>query len=253
MDSINDETGRQSVLRQCCTNNSGFARAQRRHGIEKMSNAGCTVRDSLHDSGRRCLAVPDRDPHTRHGHSADEACRNTLRRQRDHRLTGASEFTQLLKVAGDRLCNSIGPMNSRTPRADERAFEVQPDDTVPAADGTSRCDSGLYALSAIGDQSRKTGGRTKPAVRARNRAHTVRRRLIVQKNAAAPIDLQIDKAGGKKSGLRKPCLRPIPGHLIRGPNSRNAPAPNHHRGSGMPAMAIKHAVRKDRVPFGGLK
>ena len=156
----------------------------------------------------------------------------------------------MLKVAGDRLCNSIGSMNSRTPRADERAFEVQPDDAVPAADGTSRCDSGLYALSAIGDQSRKTGGRAKPAVRARNRAHAVRRRLIVQKNAAAAIDLQIDKAGGKKSGLRKPCLRPILGHLIRGPNSRNPPAPNQNRGPGMPAMAIKNTLREDGVLFG---
>jgi hypothetical protein len=86
-------------------------------------------------------------------------------------------------------------MNSWTFRTDERAFEVQPDDTVPTADGASRGDGSLNALARIGDQRRKTASGAKLAVRARNGAHAVRRRLIVQKNAATPVDLKIDKAG----------------------------------------------------------
>ena len=59
-------------------------------------------------------------------------------------------------------------MNSRTFRTDERAFEVQSDDSIATANGTSRCNGGLQALARIGDQSRKTARCAKPAVSARN-------------------------------------------------------------------------------------
>src|ERR1044072_8666063 len=107
-------------------------------------------------------------------------------------------------------------MNSRTFRTDEPAFEVQSDDSIATANGTSRCNGGLQALARIGDQSRKTARCAKPAVSARNRAHAVRGRLIVQKNPAAPIDLQVDKAGSEKGGFRNPRARQVLGHVILG-------------------------------------
>src|SRR5262249_40679324 len=126
---------------------------------------------------------------------------------------------------------------------------MQPDDAIATTDGTSGCDGGLYALAGIGNQSRKTSRRAKPAVRARNRAHAIRSRLIVQKNATAPVDLQVDKTGSKKGRPREPCLRPILGHLGPGPNSRDPSVPNHNRGLGMPAMAVKDTLRQNGVLF----
>src|SRR5215471_5591655 len=140
-------------------------------------------------------------------------------------------------------------MNSWTFRTDERPFEMQPNNTITTADRTRRCDGSLYAFAGIRDQRRKTGRRAKPAMCARNRAHAIRRRLIVQKNAAAPIDLQIDKAGSKKGCPRKPCLRPIFRHLVPEPNSCNPSIPNHDRGPGMPAMAVEDTLRQDCVLF----
>jgi hypothetical protein len=72
MNSIDDETGRQPVVRQRRTDNSGFARAQRRHGVEEMCDTSRAIRDGPHDDGRRRLAVADRNAHTRRGQGANK-------------------------------------------------------------------------------------------------------------------------------------------------------------------------------------
>jgi hypothetical protein len=87
-------------------------------------------------------------------------------------------------------------------------------------------------------------------VRPGNGAHAVGRRLIVEEDAAAPIDLQIYEAGGKEGAGREPRLRPIEGNLAPGPKSNNATVPHQHRGFGTPAVTVKNAVRQDGMPVG---
>ena len=167
-----------------------------------------------------------------------------------NRSAGAGEFAQFLQVARDRLRDPIGPVDARTLRTDERPFQVQAENPVAAADGASRRDGGPHLLARIGDQGRQARRRAKAAVRAGNGAHAVGGRLIVEQNAAAAIDLQIDEARGQEGAGRKPRLRPIGGNLAPGPKSDDAPVPDQHRGFGMPAMAVKNAVRQDGMPVG---
>jgi hypothetical protein len=75
--------------------------------------------------------------------------------------------------------------------------------------------------------------------------------LIVKENAAAPIDLQIYKAGGQERSAREARLRPIWGDLAPGPKSSDAPVPDQHRGLAMPAVTVKNAVSQDGMPAGG--
>ena len=83
MDPVDDKTGRQPVLRQRRADDPRATRTQRRHGIEQVGDAGCAIRDGLHDNGRGRLAVTDRNPHTRGGQRPDKARRNAFGRQRN--------------------------------------------------------------------------------------------------------------------------------------------------------------------------
>jgi hypothetical protein len=87
-------------------------------------------------------------------------------------------------------------------------------------------------------------------VRASNGAHTVGCRLIIKKDAAAPIGLQINEAGGEEATGREPRLRPIRGNIAPGPKPNNATAPNQHRGSNMPGVTVKNTVGEERIPVG---
>ena len=141
-------------------------------------------------------------------------------------------------------------MDTRTPRADEGAFQVQAEDPVPAADRASRRDGGPHLLARIGDQGWEAGRGAIATVRPGNGAHAVGRRLIVEENAAAAIDLQIYEAGGQEGAGREARLRPIGGNLAPGPKSNDAPVPDQHRGFGMPAVTVKNTVCQDGMPVG---
>ena len=156
MNSIDDKTSRQSIFGQRRTNDPGLPRTQRRHCIEKMGDAGCSIRDCLRDNGRGRLAVTDRYPHTRCGQGPDEASRNAFRRQRNNRPSGVGEFAQSLQVTRPGLHDPIWSMDARTPRTDERTFQVQAEYTVPPTDRATAAMVGLNLLAGVGDQSRKT-------------------------------------------------------------------------------------------------
>jgi hypothetical protein len=94
------------------------------------------------------------------------------------------------------LRDPIGPVDARTLRTDEGTFQVKAEDPVPAGDRASGCDGGSHLLPGIGNQGWKAGCGAVAAVRPGNGAHAVGRRLIVEQNAATPVDLQIDEAGG---------------------------------------------------------
>ena len=90
---------------------------------------------------------------------------------------------------------------------------MQAENAVPAGDRASRRDGGPHLLARIGDQGRQARRRAEATVRPGNGAHAVGGRLIVEENAAAAIDLQIDEARGQESAGRKARLRPIGGNL----------------------------------------
>ena len=61
---------------------------------------------------------------------------------------GAGEFAQFLEVARAGLRDPIGPMDTRTLRTDEGAFQMQAEDAVPARDRASRRDGGSASARA---------------------------------------------------------------------------------------------------------
>jgi hypothetical protein len=88
-------------------------------------------------------------------------------------------------------------------------------------------------------------------VRASNGAHTVGCRLIIKKDAVAPISLQIDEAWGEEGAGRKPRLAPIGWNIAPRSKPDNATAPNQHRGSNMPGVTVKNTVGEQCIPISG--
>jgi len=119
------------------------------------------------------------------------------------------------------------------------------------ADRASRRNGAPHLLASIGDQGWKTRRGTIATVRPGNGEHAVGRRLIIEQNAAAAVDLQIDEAGGQEDAARETRLRPIGGNLAPGAQSSDASVPDQHRGFGMPAVTVKNTVRQDGMPVGG--
>ena len=248
MDPVDDETNRQLLLRQRYSDDSRIARTQRRHGVKQMCHTGCAIRDSLHDNRSGRFAVANRNPHARGGKRPNKACRYTLRRQRDDRPADTAKLTQVLKIARTGLCDTIRPMNTRPPRADERAFKMQAEDSISATNRVGRGYGGPHLFACVGDQSWKAGCRAIPTMRAGYAAHPFDGRLIVEKNAAAAIDLHIDEARSQDRAGRKTSLRPILGCLAPRPKPEDAPVPNQHRSIGMPAATIKDTVGENGMP-----
>jgi hypothetical protein len=87
-------------------------------------------------------------------------------------------------------------------------------------------------------------------MRPGNGAHALSRRLIIEENAAASINLQIDEAGGQNDPGREPLLRPIGGNLAQSANSNDAAITDQHRGFGTPPATVKNAVGQDGMPVG---
>ena len=196
-------------LRQRGTDNARGACTKRRHRIEQMRNAGCALRDGLHDNGGGRLAVPDRNPHACRGQRHDKARWNAFRRQRHQRTAGSGKLAQLLQVARSRLHDPVGTVHTRALRADERAFQMQAQNAVAAGHRTRRRNRTAHLLTRIGDQSRQAGGGAVAAVRPGNRAHAVGRRLIVEQDAATAIHLQVYEAGRHENARGNARLRPI--------------------------------------------
>ena len=144
----------------------------------------------------------------------------------------------------------VGRVDTRAPRTDERPFQVQPENAVPARAGARRRDRAPHLLAGVGDQSRQARGRAKAAVRPGNFTHAVRGRPIVEQHPAPAIDLQIDEARGEDRPGRQAHPRPIVGNLAGGPDPVDAAVANQHRGRIMPAVAVKNTVRQDGVAVG---
>ena len=109
----------------------------------------------------------------------------------------------MLQIARGGLRDAIGPVNPRPPRTDEGPLKVQPENAVPARRRARRCNRRPHLLARIGDQGRQARRRAGAAVRPGDGAHAVGRRLVVEENAPAAVDLQIDEARGEERAGRK--------------------------------------------------
>src|SRR5262245_38559225 len=141
-------------------------------------------------------------------------------------------------------------MDTRTPRADEGALEVQAKDPILAGDRARCRDGRSRTLARIADQRRQAPRGAVATVRAGNGAHAVGCRLIIEQHTAAAVDLQIDETGSQERTGRNARLRPIGWDLTPGSKAHDAPVPDHHGGFAVPAMTVKNAVREDCVLVG---
>src|SRR4029079_6610054 len=82
------------------------------------------------------------------------------------------------------------------------------------------------------------------------RAHPVGGRLIVEKDAAAAIHLQIYEPGCHEHAWRNPRLVPTGWNLTRRSEAGDAAILHHHGGGAMPGAAVKNTIRNDGAPFG---
>jgi hypothetical protein len=141
-------------------------------------------------------------------------------------------------------------MDARTPRTDERTFQMQAQNPIVTGDRAGRRDCGPHLRRRVGDQGWQAAGRPKATVRLGDGAHAVGGRLIVQQDAATAIDLQVDKAGGQKGAAGNTHLRPSGGDFTHRCQSDDPAVPDQHRGVGMPAKTVKHPIRQDGLRFG---
>jgi hypothetical protein len=78
-----------------------------------------------------------------------------------------------------------------------------------------------------------------------NRAHRVRRWVIIEKDAAATVDLQVDEAGRKQRPRWHNFDRPVIRIAITRRNALNHSTIDHDQGIVVPPMAIENAVSRD--------
>src|SRR3954462_4156719 len=79
----------------------------------------------------------------------------------------------------------------------------------------------------------------------RNCAHRVRRRIIVEQDSAATVDLQVDEAGRKQRPWWHDLDRTVIRSLIARRNALNHSTLDHDQGIIVPTMAIENAVGRD--------
>jgi hypothetical protein len=85
-------------------------------------------------------------------------------------------------------------------------------------------------------------------MRPRNGAHRVRRRRIIEQNAAAAIDLQIDEAGRQHRSRRHDFGRPVTHTLTARRDILNHPTIDQDDGIVVPSNSIENTVCRNCEP-----
>src|SRR6266571_3327206 len=83
---------------------------------------------------------------------------------------------------------------------------------------------------------------------ASNGAHRLRRRLIIEKNAAAPVDLQIDEAGRKHRRGRHDFDWPVSRTLITRRDALNHPTIDQDDRIIVPSITIENTASRKCQP-----
>src|SRR5712672_2275597 len=142
----------------------------------------------------------------------------------------------------------VGPMNPRARADDKGTLEMKTQDSIGVIKRFcgGNCGHGLGA--GIADQGGQTARGAVAAMGSRNGAHPIRRRLIVEKNAAAPVDLQVDEARRKHRPGRHHFGWPVSRSLITRRDALNRPTIDQNDRIIVPAITIENTVGRDRRP-----
>jgi hypothetical protein len=82
-------------------------------------------------------------------------------------------------------------------------------------------------------------------MRSSNGAHRFRRRRIIEKNAAATVDLQVDEAGRKHCPGRHKFGWPVTRSLITRRDTLNHPTIDHDDRIIVPSISVENAVSRN--------
>ena len=83
---------------------------------------------------------------------------------------------------------------------------------------------------------------------SRNGAHRLERWLVIEKNAAAAIDLQVDEAGRKHCPGRHDFRRPVTRALTTRRDALNHPTIDQDDRIIVPSISIENTVSRNRQP-----
>src|SRR5262245_24852390 len=140
------------------------------------------------------LAMPNCDPDPAGRKTSNETWWHTFGRKRDEGSAGLRKIAQPFEIANLRLLDVIALVNAGACRVDEWTFKMQSDNAAFACCNQCRGNRELRLFSCVGDECRQTRCRAVTTMRAGDRQHSFRSRLIVEQNPATAVDLKVDES-----------------------------------------------------------
>ena len=177
-----------------------------------------------------------------------ESHRYAFRRQRHHRRSHSGQLAEPLQIVGGCGHDMIAAMNPRARATDERAFEMKTQNSVRSRQRFRRGDRGRGFGAAVAYQSRQTACGAEPAMGPGDGAHRLRRWLVIEQNAAAAIDLQVDEAGREHHSPRYDLGWPAIRILTARRDTLNHSAVDQDDGIIVPSNSIEDMVRRNCKP-----
>lgn len=241
METIDDQTRRQALLRERRADDRWRAAPKRRHGIEEMRHRARPFPDRARNGLRGCFAVPDSYANTASDERANESFRYAFGRQRDERMADVRESAQPFEIACFGPGDALARMNAGARRIDERTFEMDAEDAFAIHNARRRRDRDGGLFPRIRDEGGQQRRGAETAMGARDRPDRFRRGCVVEKNAAAAVHLQIDEAGREKYARRQSpdwnCLR----NFTLFDKPADAAGFNQHGLLRVPPAAVEHS------------
>jgi hypothetical protein len=126
--------------------------------------------------------------------------------------------------------------------ADERPLQVQADDAVAARNRSSTLDGGVDLLARAANQGRQAACRSIAPMCASNCSQRLGRGIVVEKESATTVDLQIDKARRQNCPSRQAALWPIGGKLDTRADIQDAASSDQYNAFDVPTLPVKNPV-----------
>src|ERR1700712_1192335 len=122
---------------------------------------------------------------------------------------------------------------------------MDPEDPVAAAQYFGGSNRGPGVRAGVADQSRQTARGAVAAMGAGDGAHGLRRWPVIEKNATAAVDLQVNEAGRQQRPGRHHFDRPLPRALTTRRDALNHPAIDHEKRIIVPSLSIENTVSRN--------
>src|SRR6266478_9905068 len=98
-----------------------------------------------------------------------------------------------MQIVRGRGQNPVGSMNPGASATDKRTFEMKTQDSFGALKRFCGSNCGHSLRACVGYPGRQAARGAVAAMGSSNGAHRLRRRRIIEKDAAAAVDLQVDE------------------------------------------------------------